>query len=79
MADNIISFKHRQCKDAIFQPWMLIHDWANINRIKKRYEGHGNVIIEFPDGDYRYLKYEIIPNSDVMETVVIYLLKEDEG
>ena len=76
MTDNVISFKHRQSKGLRFLPWMLIHDWANVNRLRKRYEGYGKVVVELPDGDYRYFKHEIIPESDVIEYVVIYLSKE---
>lgn len=73
---DVISFKHRQSKGLRFLPWMLIHDWANINRLKKRYEGYGKVVVELPNGDYRYLRHEVIPISDMVECAVIYLSKE---
>ena len=73
--DRTIAFKHKQSKDHKFLPWMLIHDWANINRLNKRYEGCGNVIVELPDGDYKYYKHEIQPVSDNMEIAIIYLTK----
>lgn len=68
-----ISFEHKQSRDTIFLPWMLIHDWANINRIKKRYEEHGKIIVELPDGEYKYSKHEVRPVSELMEIVTIYL------
>lgn len=77
---KVISFEHRQCKDSIFYPWMKIHDWANINKIKKRYVGHGDIVIEVPEGNFRYIRHEIKPISDLTEILTIYLTEViDDG